>query len=205
MRHQELIDRLIRDIGIPPRFNSKTFDDYETTLSAQRTALSASRDFVEHFNRYRSAGRCLLFLGKLGTGKTHLACAICREVAQSGQSAHYTTVSQLIRRIRATWNNGATETESDILRQMERFQLLVLDEVGVQRASELEVTQLSEIVDLRYRAQKPTLVISNHPLNDLAKFLGARAVDRLRENDGKVIYFDWESRRGDASRRSAVL
>ena len=41
----------------------------------------------------------------------------------------------------------------------------------------------------------PTIVISNIGINELGRYLGDRGVDRLRENGGGVLVFDWESYR----------
>lgn len=35
----------------------------------------------------------------------------------------------------------------------------------------------------------------NYPMNELGKFLGERAVDRLKDNGGKVVVFSWKSNR----------
>jgi nucleoside-diphosphate-sugar epimerase len=43
---------------------------------------------------------------------------------------------------------------------------------------------------------RPTLLASNCTKDELKGFLGDRIVDRLRENGGKVLIFDWPSRRG---------
>jgi DNA replication protein DnaC len=155
-----------------------------------------AKNYVEEFADHLAAGRCLVFCGSPGTGKTHLACAIAKSVAQSGRSTRYFTVQELIRSIRATWQPGSRESEDTVLRRLQKLDFLVLDEVGVQFGTEAERTQLTEVMDMRYRAMKPTLVVSNCTRSELKKYLGERIADRLQENDGKVVIFDWPSRRG---------
>jgi DNA replication protein DnaC len=82
------------------------------------------------------------------------------------------------------------------MREWRALDLLLLDEVGVQFGSEAEMIQLTEVLDARYSAMKPTLVISNCDRAGLEKFLGVRAVDRLRDNGGMLLVFDWPSWRG---------
>ena len=58
----------------------------------------------------------------------------------------------------------------------------------------------------RYEKRKPTLLLANVPLDDyedegrikpgLKSFLGERIIDRLREDGGEFVVFDWESNRG---------
>jgi len=74
--------------------------------------------------------------------------------------------------------------------------LLVLDEIGVQYGSETEKNILFEIVNERYEAMKPTILISNLAMTTLTEYAGERVIDRMKENGGKCIVFDWKSRRG---------
>lgn len=74
--------------------------------------------------------------------------------------------------------------------------LLILDEVGVQHGSDTEKLILFEIINGRYEAARPTIVISNLDAAGLEQFLGERAFDRLREGGGRLVVFDWESHRG---------
>ncbi len=59
-----------------------------------------------------------------------------------------------------------------------------------------------DILDRRYNDLKPTLVITNLPKEGTADkpgldtYLGPRNYDRLRENGGTIIPFDWASERG---------
>ena len=108
----------------------------------------------------------------------------------------YTTVIDYIRTVRETWKRDSSHSEAEVIKEYANYQLLILDEVGVQFGSDGELTQLTDLVDRRYRELKPTLVISNCDPEGLERFLGARAVDRLRENGGRMVAFDWKSWRG---------
>ncbi len=194
-RREEFIDGLVQAAGIPVRFYPKTLSDYKTTVEGERRALFVANDYVEEFAAHLGVGRCLVFCGLPGTGKTHLACAIAHGLAQRGRSTRYLTVAELIRLIRDTWQRNYLSTTAEVLRRLRGLDLLVLDEVGVQFGTEAELTQLTEVMDLRYRDTKPTLVISNCPIEDLKRYLGDRIVDRLMENGGKIVVFNWLSRR----------
>ena len=79
--------------------------------------------------------------------------------------------------------------------------LLVLDEVGVQFDSDSEKLIMFDVINGRYNDLKSTIVISNYPITakgkspSVASVLGERNMDRLRENGGKLVTFDWESHR----------
>ena len=184
---------------IPERFRTKYLDTFSAQTEGERRALAVANEYVKNFTAHRTVGRCLVFSGNVGTGKTHLACAIALALAQRDQRVQYFTVTELIRRLRSCWDRGAPRKEADVLSDLCKLDLLVLDEVGVQFGRDSEIVQLTEVLDLRYREIKPTLLISNVPYRDLGQFVGERIVDRIRENGGKVLIFDWESRRGQLS------
>ncbi len=192
---QRCFSRNVQAACIPPRFVGKGFDSFVATTAPQKHALEVARDYVARFPEHEDAGHCLVFSGKVGTGKTHLACAIAEALIRANFGPYYTTTADLIRWIRSAWRKDSDEDESTILQRIQDFDLLILDEVGVQFGSDAEVQQLTEIVDLRYRETRPTLVVSNYGLNDLGRFLGERGVDRLKENGGQVAIFNWGSRR----------
>ena len=137
----------------------------------------------------------MLFLGRPGTGKTHLGCAIAQYLIGKGLTAYYSTVQRALRRVKDTWSRDAAESEATAIKAMTSVDLLVLDEIGVQFGSDTEKTLLFDILNERYERRRPTLLLSNLAKEDVAKFLGERVMDRLREDGGRVLTFDWESYR----------
>lgn len=113
----------------------------------------------------------------------------------------FTSVIRAVRSVKETFGKGVERTEAQVLRDLVEPDLLILDEVGVQFGSDAEKLILFEIINGRYESRRPTIIISNLAIGELEKYLGARAVDRLREGGGKVVVFDWESYRG---RREAL-
>ena len=182
----------LRAAQIPMRFASINFTGYVAETKQQKQALSAIREYADNFNENLALGKCILLLGKVGTGKTHLACALLDRLARSGRRVRYATVRDILREIRDTWRKGSEKRESQVVEELSTVDLLVVDEVGVQFGSESEKTQLTELFDLRYRQLKPTVVISNLNKPDLEQVLGERVLDRLRDG-GFVVVFDWAS------------
>ena len=72
-----------------------------------------------------------------------------------------------------------------------KVDLLIIDEVGAQAGTDSERGHLLEVIDLRYQAELPTIVISNCGRDGLTHSLGERAVDRLRDHGGLLCVFDW--------------
>ena len=67
--------------------------------------------------------------------------------------------------------------------------------MGVQYGSDAEKIALFDVLNERYDSRMPTIFISNLDKNGVAESLGERVFDRLREDNGRVIAFKWESER----------
>jgi len=197
-RRDAQLRTLLQRTAIPPRFANSTFDTFTVESPDQKTALDACREYADNFQQMHTKGVCMVLRGNVGTGKNHLACAIARQVSKQGYSSLLLTVGEAIQRIRATWDRDrqSPETHTEIIERFADVNLLILDEIGRQYGSEAERINLFEVIDARYRAMRPTIIISNLPPAEISTYLGGAAYDRLRENDGILVNFDWESHRG---------
>jgi DNA replication protein DnaC len=184
---------------IPERFRTKTLENFQVENEEQRISLALAREYVAEFSSNLKTGRCLVFCGGVGTGKTHLACGIAQALIPS-HSVLYAPVRDLIRDLRDTWRRNSDTTETELLRRLRDLPLLVLDEVGAQFGTDAEKIQLFDVINARYGAQRPTLFVSNLGINGLRALLGERVIDRLRENDGRMLLFrgqSWRSKTAD--------
>ena len=184
----------ITGAAIPERFKDRTLESYVAKTSGQKKALAFATEYAENFDLVLREGRSAIFVGKVGTGKTHLAIGIALSIMQQQRSALFVTVQRLIRRVKDSWHTKE-ETESQVVDVFASPDLLVLDEVGVQFGSEFEKQVLFDVLNTRYENRKPSILLSNIPKEQLSDYLGERVTDRLRENGGKVIGFDWDSYR----------
>lgn len=200
LERERLQQRLGR-AAIPKRFIGRGFDNFKATTPEQEKALSVCRKFAEDFQNRWESGQGLVLSGKPGTGKSHLAAAIMQQVIQT-HSTLYVTCMDVIRMIRETWRKDSTESERDVLERIGRLHLLVIDEVGVQYGTESEQTILFDVLDLRYRDQLPTILLTNQDMQGAKVFLGDRTWDRIRETS-RWIVFEWESYRPQARKDAA--
>ena len=122
--------------GIPPRYHtaelSKLFQDH---LQQIRQAKLIS-NYAHSFNRIKQNGTNLLLSGRVGTGKTYLACALINYLAQHNFNCRIERVSRLIRHIQSSYSFNTKENEQQILDNYVNYDLLVIDEIGLQRHSE---------------------------------------------------------------------
>jgi len=182
--------------GIPDRFMDRSLTSFVAATEAQKKALTFATRYAEDFGHVRVTGRGALFVGKPGTGKTHLAVGIALEVMGQGGTALFTTTMRAIRRVKDTWGRESQETESEAIQALVYPDLLILDEVGVQFGSDTEKLILFDVLNERYEKRKPTLLLSNLAAAEVKDFLGERIFDGMPEDGGPGVVFDWARHRG---------
>ena len=185
--------------GIPERFRDRDLASYIAKTDGQQRALKFAQSYAEQFDAVGKSGQSALFIGKPGTGKTHLAIGIALHVMrEQKRTALFCTVMRAIRGIKETWRKDSEMSEAEAIEDLVFPDLLILDEVGIQFGSEAEKLLLFDVLNERYERRRPTLMLSNLTAPEVAAYLGERVMDRLREDGGRVIVFDWASHRGIA-------
>lgn len=188
--------RLMAESNMPERFADCTFDTYQAASAKQKTVLDVCRDYAENFGQYRKLGRCLVMCGKPGTGKNHLATAIVKVLRAKRFTALRIKASEFLD---AYWGKEFAERD-EWLRGMFRVDLLIVDEVEKASKSENARNAMFRLIDGRYEAMLPTLVITNQNRAELVETLGEPAYDRLTEGGSQRLVFDWESCRSTVGR-----
>lgn len=198
---RERLDNMLRASGIPERVKGSTFANFKAETDDQKAAMQAAMDFAENFGVRRKTGDSLIFAGRPGTGKGHLAAAVMNKLIPDYLPI-YTTCLDMIRSVRETWRKDSKHSESQVLQEYEDAYLLIIDEIGVQYGTDGEQTIIFDVLDRRYRQMRPTIFITNQDKAGFKTFIGDRAYDRLTQT-AKWIPFDWHSYRATA-RREAV-
>jgi DNA replication protein DnaC len=187
----DLYARWLRS-GIPRRYRNRTFTNFDAA-DGTRTAFELARRYVDLFEHQSAHGTGLLFIGGVGTGKTHLAIAAMTEIILAGHDGAFIAVPDLFAAKRPGYS-GDRDTS-----RLADVDVLVLDDVGANRGTEWEVGVLSDLINGRYDAQLPTIVTTNTSLPDLAVFVGSRAADRFCESmiTARLAGLSYRSRAAD--------
>ena len=176
---------LLQAAQIPPRYDHCTLENFDLPPGARelhlahRIATAYSRDYPGLVDRDRSG---IFFFGSVGTGKTHLSVAIARQLLERGIACRFADYRQLLKDIQATYDPTNPATEASVVRPLLDVEVLVLDDLGVGRATEWALETLHYILNHRYSHRLATIVTSNLDEGDaLEQGLGARLRSRLHE------------------------
>lgn len=202
--------RMAEATGISPRHIDCTFDNFhidsEQDKAGQEMALSITRRYAMNFAAVKKDGASLVFVGNVGTGKNHLACAIINEILPKGFSARIVTVTGLLRSIKESFRNGVTQ--ESVISDVSRVDLLVIDEVSAWSCQPEDARTLFEIINRRSEERSPTILIANGSLAEIKESFGRLAepiFDRLRQGGGLSVEFTWESYRARGATKASWL
>ncbi len=170
------MQRTFNRSGIRPLHQNCSFENYRVETEGQMRALSQARQYVEEFDGNIAS---FIFSGKPGTGKNHLAAAICNELLLRGKSVLIITVADIMSAMKETFGNRET-SEEQLLNDLSNVDLLVIDEIGVQTESRYEKVIINQIVDRRSSSKRPTGMLTNSNLDEMTRLLGERVMDRMR-------------------------
>lgn len=197
--------------GIGDRELGYTLNSLVARSDEQGRAIAHCKAMIEALKEGTPAPS-LIMLGKPGTGKSLIASAALASALhvrfpypevqpigyrhKDGLRGLYVSAAGMFRMIRATWSKDSKQSEGDVLERLYNLDLLVIDEMGIQAGSENETQIMFDVLDGRHRAMKPTIFLSNLPLDELKLYLGERVMSRLRQDGGKLIAFNGEDQRG---------
>ena len=174
--------------SVPARYRDSRLTDFSADVQEKAKAWLKSC--------HVSSGS-LIILGPVGTGKTHLATVLAKELMLCRVGAAYVSQASYLREIRKTWDKGSDEDESEILGKYLRDRVLVLDDIGAARGNENDTMRLGELIAERYDAQKPSVFVSNLTPDQLKATVGDRSYDRMRDG-ATMIVLNGDSRRKPA-------
>ena len=135
----------------------------------------------------------ILFTGGVGTGKTFYAGCIANALTEKLVSVGATSLPKMINKLQTF-----PEERVRALDALQRYEFLVLDDLGVERDTSYAAEQTYLIIDTRYRANKPLIITTNLSVRELEtpqNLTQERIYDRILEMCPLVVELTGKSRR----------
>ena len=165
-RCNRMIERLIKQASF--RYKASLEEvDYSLERGLERNLLErlAELSFVKE-------SRDLFITGSSGTGKSYIATALGYRACQKGMKVLYANTARLMGQLKMAKAKGTILQE---LKKIERADLLVLDDFGIQPFDAGERMNLMDIVEDRY-GKKSTLITSRVPVKDWYDIIGEKTI-----------------------------
>jgi len=174
-RYSRRIARFFKESKLPPGKTISSFDFSQLPeLEAGKIeALASNTSWVDRSEN-------LLFFGPSGTGKTHLAMAICNGLIERGVRVRYYQSNALVQELQQARNDLQLER---LFARLDRYAVLILDDIGYVKKNDTETHALFELIAHRYESGS-MIITSNHAFSDWDQIFSdtimtVAAIDRL--------------------------
>jgi DNA replication protein DnaC len=190
-RKRKQMERLRKKCNMGERFSKRTFETWDHTQHEE--AFRKAFDYAAGFQSVTD-GNGLIFTGDLGTGKTHLAAAIGNFLMENQSvPVYFASYIDILNAIKDSFDTG--ERTRDMITNVD---LLIIDDLGKEQATEWSRETLFTIINHRYEHDLPMVITTNYSAGQLQKRIGAATVSRIAEMcEGiRMTGSDWRLKNG---------
>lgn len=197
-RQQRRIERLLREAHLPEGKTLARFDQTRLPLRLRRQIPGLVQgEFIKQ-------GENILIFGQPGTGKTHLAAGLAHEWIQRDYTVCFSPTYKLVDGLLRAKRDYELERE---LKRLDRFQVVILDDIGYVQQSREEMEVLFTFLAERYE-RRSVVITSNLVFSQWDQIFKdplttAAAIDRVVHHS-RIIEFGSEMssvRAEEAARR----
>ncbi len=150
------LQRALSEAQLPIAKSFSTFEFDHCPSLNPAPLLQLSQD-----SRWLERAENLILLGPSGIGKTHIAAAVGRCAIELGKRAKFFSAMTLVQQLQYAKLQLQLPT---FLAKLDRFDLLIVDDLGYVKKSEAETSVLFELIAYRYE-RKSLLITANQPFS----------------------------------------
>ncbi len=161
-RHNRRLDRLLKTAKLRVAACVEDIDyQHPRGLKKAQMASLANGAWIE-----QALNLCIT--GPTGCGKTWLACALGNQACRQGHSVRYLRLPRLFEQLRIAHGDG---TYARLMNQLQKTELLILDDWGMQKINAAQRQDLMEVIEDRH-ARRATLIASQLPIDHWHDYIG---------------------------------
>ena len=160
--------------------------------------MAYAHNYVENWEDMKANSSGLLLWGNVGTGKSFFAGCIANALLEKGVPVLMTNFSRILN----TLTGMHFEDRNQFIDSLNRYSLLIIDDLGIERNSEFVLEQVFNVIDSRYRSKKPLIVTTNltlTELNNAPDVAHRRIYDRILERCAPIRINNRNIRQDNAS------
>lgn len=188
IRKREVLGKKLRFASIPEAFSGVRLDNFRQDIyRLDESRLVIEKDckainwWLEHIDEMKEQGMGLyLYSDTKGSGKTRMAASIANELIYSkGMMVKFATSVQILNEIKASWSQEDGITEHQLLADLSKAEVLVIDDFGIERVKDWIEERLYHIINSRYINRTITIFTSNSMIGELD--YDDRITNRIKE------------------------
>ena len=123
--------------------------------------ISKAKTYADKWSDMMSKNIGLLLWGEVGTGKTFFAACIANALVENCVSVKMTNFSTIL-------NDLFYENDKNqYIDRLNNHNLLIIDDLGIERDTEYALEQVYNIIDARYKSNKPLIVTTNLTITEI--------------------------------------
>lgn len=153
----------------------------------QNPLMKKAHAYVDHWDEAYRDNTGLLLFGDVGTGKSFFAGCIANALLDRNIPVLMTNFPSILNRLTGMFS----EDRAEFIASLGVYDLLIIDDLGVERNTEYAMEQMFHVIDCRYRSRKPMIITTNLKLEEIKNppdLAHARIYDRILERCAPILF-----------------
>ena len=149
--------------------------------------MEKARAYVRNWKEALKNNVGLLLFGDVGTGKSFFAGCIANALLDQDVPVLMTSFPAILNQLTGVY----PEERMEFINSLNDYDLLIIDDLGVERSTEFAMEQMFEVIDRRYRSGKPMIITTNLTLEQLRNppdLAHARIYERILERCAPILF-----------------
>lgn len=155
-------ERRIKNSKISKTFQNKNFSNFEEITENHKKLKDCVIDF---FKKKEIEEHSILFLGQVGSGKTHLAMALTNNLLKQGKNVLYIDYRSFISKLKQ--NMLDKEEYKKMLTEAKEVEILFIDDFFKGKITESDLNIIFELINFRYLANLQMIITTEKTLEEL--------------------------------------